>query len=647
MSEQEVIVKFIGVDAGLSEKTRTAVSELRNLSSDGDKSAARLKTLNRELGITNTRIEGVVKVAKSSRGELAKVGAEANKAERALGSAIRTGSGTKAKPTQPKLARAGKVKSDEYDNNQAALAYVKGKSKSNRRSSEQDLFESTDSTDPPLKKGGQSLTGLAKGSIGSGIKIKPENFFSLRREAQQQIEALKLKRQDQGIGQQQGFSDAQRREQQQFDDRRLAKQQAFQDDQRSKDQTFRDNQKADEQAFQQAQQSEALRFKVSQKADELTFQQQQEADALTFQQQRQADRQTFDAQQQEAQLAFDTTQRAEKQAFNEAERARDAQAKAGFDARQQGIDRKLKLEFAETPEERAKLEAQYKREDEIAKRRAVLEKQLRADEAAYDAAKQQRELAFKAAQDAQAQAFREAQAAKELAFKAEQQAADLAFKQEQQAADLAFKAEQQLADAAFKAEQQLAEAAFKAGQQAEERRFKAEQQLADRTFQAEQQAADRAFQAEQRNDERIFRAQQRQLDRENAQTIAAILKPFNMRDATYTDLNPGKRYAGGAMTAGLPYWVGEGAGGKILPTSEIIVPDTQSYAVAAHQAQTWLRQTSGGNTNADLLAEVRELRAAITSRDPRVELQAVFPPSDSSQMDKYLRTQRAIIRSMM
>jgi hypothetical protein len=45
------------------------------------------------------------------------------------------------------------------------------------------------------------------------------------------------------------------------------------------------------------------------------------------------------------------------------------------------------------------------------------------------------------------------------------------------------------------------------------------------------------------------------------------------------------RFKGGAMEAGTPYVVGEGAGGRFLPgISEIIVPNTQSYAIASTKA---------------------------------------------------------------
>ena len=45
------------------------------------------------------------------------------------------------------------------------------------------------------------------------------------------------------------------------------------------------------------------------------------------------------------------------------------------------------------------------------------------------------------------------------------------------------------------------------------------------------------------------------------------------------------RFRGGAMEAGRPYIVGEGAGGRFIPgVSEIVVPDTDSYAIAAVEA---------------------------------------------------------------
>lgn len=80
------------------------------------------------------------------------------------------------------------------------------------------------------------------------------------------------------------------------------------------------------------------------------------------------------------------------------------------------------------------------------------------------------------------------------------------------------------------------------------------------------------------------------------------------------------RFRGGAMEAGTPYWVGEGAGGRILPTSEIVVPGVNSYAIASQKAQEWLKagqllgeplasaQAIGGGA---LLGEIKGLRADI------------------------------------
>lgn len=86
------------------------------------------------------------------------------------------------------------------------------------------------------------------------------------------------------------------------------------------------------------------------------------------------------------------------------------------------------------------------------------------------------------------------------------------------------------------------------------------------------------------------------------------------------------RREGGLMEADTPYWVGEGAGGKLIPgVSEIVVPKTTSYAIAADKAQEWLgegrrRETEAKSnsyelrlTNYELLNAVNGLRNDIQS----------------------------------
>lgn len=58
-----------------------------------------------------------------------------------------------------------------------------------------------------------------------------------------------------------------------------------------------------------------------------------------------------------------------------------------------------------------------------------------------------------------------------------------------------------------------------------------------------------------------------------------------------------KLFSGGQASAGQPVIVGDGPGGKILPTSEVIVPSTSSYVVAAAK----LREILAGSANRALL----------------------------------------------
>lgn len=87
------------------------------------------------------------------------------------------------------------------------------------------------------------------------------------------------------------------------------------------------------------------------------------------------------------------------------------------------------------------------------------------------------------------------------------------------------------------------------------------------------------------------------------------------------------RFRGGAMEAGTPYVVGEGAGGRFLPgISEIIVPDTNSFAIASTKATEIFNQGTQNQVtnnsfvsssvvegNRDLLNAVNGLRSDLQS----------------------------------
>ena len=93
---------------------------------------------------------------------------------------------------------------------------------------------------------------------------------------------------------------------------------------------------------------------------------------------------------------------------------------------------------------------------------------------------------------------------------------------------------------------------------------------------------------------------------------------------------PAQRFRGGPMAKNQPYWVGESSDGAILPTSEIIVPETDSYAIAAIQAQEWLR-VAANNTVAAIRGDVMSSNyyaAPMPYPVPTV----VIPENDQSQL---------------
>jgi TP901 family phage tail tape measure protein len=442
------------------------------------------------------------------------------------------------------------------------------------------------------------------------------------------------------------FGDGQREEGALFSKSQSANAEAFQKQQQASAKAFQKSQQSDQEAFAKEQDGKAKTFQKSQQSDQEAFAKEQEGKAKAFRKSQQSDQEAFAASQSAEAKAFQQQQQAEAKSFQQQQQAEaksfqrqlDAERDNGnreFDALGKEVERRLALRQA-TKEEADALKAQYAEEDRLLKERkkieaevlrqrgsvlssadtdlsplekarAEFEERIQAKAAAFQEAQAAEAEAFQAEQQAIAEAFEAAQKEQERAFSEEQEKQAEAFQESQRAADKAFREEQQAAAEAFQESQRAADKAFREEQQAAAEAFQESQRAADKAFREEQQAAAEAFANQQREADRAFKEQQRQLDKQNADQIAAILAAAKPAGAT-------PRKDGGPIRAGQTYLVGE-----VGP--ELIVPSRSGYVLTAKETAALERSLNvmapalsvaspSGNVEGQLNAILRTLQRA-------------------------------------
>lgn len=392
---------------------------------------------------------------------------------------------------------------------------------------------------------------------------------------------------------------------------------------------FADAQKADKETFEKGLLAEQKAFNDSEKAKDSQFQKQKQDAERAFNAQQQAQKAAFDKAQQQAARDFDTKQNADKLA-----------AEGQFAKRRVEIERQLQLEAAVTPEDKAKLEAEFKAADEKAAKEKAAFAQLKAEEEAFALKQQQAKIAFDeqqraaaAALDAQQQAakiaFDDAQKAKDVAFEAQKQAAKLAFEDQLKAKRDALEATQNAEKLAFEDQLNLKKQEFEDAERAKKAAFDDAQNEKKIAFEDAERAKKQAFEDNLKTLEKQFKKEERDKDIAAAKQVAAI------KSGSGTPVIAAKPLAtGGSFRAGEQLLVGE-RGAELVKFG---TSGTVTNAATTRQ----IMQSSNSSPNGANMARVEALLGQLVGKmdRPNIAVQTSENPSDV-----VVKVQREIARA--
>jgi hypothetical protein len=307
-----------------------------------------------------------------------------------------------------------------------------------------------------------------------------------------------------------------------FEAQARANQQAFEKSLNAERKSFEDAQKADKERFEKGLLAEQRTFNDDEKSKDATYQKSKQDAERAFNAEQQAQKAAFDKQQQDASRAFDAQQNKEKLA-----------AESQFSQRRLEIERQLQLDAAKTPEDRAKLEAEFKIADEKAAREKAAFAQLKADEEAFALKQQQAKIAFEESQKLAAQTFEANQQAAKLAFDDALKLKDQEYEKQKEAAKLAFEdtlkakretleLEQNNAKLAFEEQLAAKKQVFDDLERAKKDAFETTQNEKKAAFEESERVKKQAFEDNLKALEAKFKADERAKDLANAQQVAAI-----------------------------------------------------------------------------------------------------------------------------
>jgi TP901 family phage tail tape measure protein len=421
-----------------------------------------------------------------------------------------------------------------------------------------------------------------------------------------------------------------------FEAKARAEKQAFETKLNADKKAFEDSQKSDKKQFEKQLQTEQRSFNDSEKSKDRDFQKSKQDLERAFNQEQQKAKADFNKQQQESSRAFEARQNSEK-----------TKAEGLFAQRRVEIERKLQLDAANTPEDRAKLEAEFKAADE----KAALEKaafaQLKADEEAFALKQQAKKVAFDEAQNLKAQELEAAQQAAKLAFDDAQKLKDLEFEKQKEATKLAFENTLEAKRDTLEVAQNLKKDEFETAQTKKKEEFEDRERKKKDEFETAQTKKKEEFEDRERKKkekfednlktlEAKFSAEERAKDIATAKQVAAIKNTSSatakIGAALGVDISP--RAKGGRFNAGQQLLVGEQG-------QEIVTFGNSGFVSTA--ADT--KQILSSNTSAPSSVSTARMEALLTQLVGKLDRPNVSVQTSENPSDVLVKIQREAARA--
>jgi TP901 family phage tail tape measure protein len=421
-----------------------------------------------------------------------------------------------------------------------------------------------------------------------------------------------------------------------FETKARAEKQAFETKLNADKKAFEDSQKTDKEQFEKQLQTEQRSFNDGEKSKDRDFQKSKQDLERAFNQEQQKAKADFDKQQQESSRAFDARQNSEK-----------TKAEGLFAQRRVEIERKLQLDAANTPEDRAKLEAEFKAADE----KAALEKaafaQLKADEEAFALKQQAEKVAFDDAQKLKDQEFQKAQQDQKITFDDAQKLKDLEFEKQKEATKLAFEntlkakrdeleAAQTTTKLAFEEQIAIAKQEFEDAERTKKDAFETAQNLKKQQFEDSERIKKQTFEDNLKTLEAKFSAEERAKDIATAKQVAAIKNTSSAtaKSGARLGLDISPRAKGGRFNAGQQLLVGERG-------QELVTFGNSGFVSTA--ADT--KQILSSNTSAPSSVSTARMEALLTQLVGKLDRPNVSVQTSENPSDVYVKIQREAARA--
>jgi len=422
---------------------------------------------------------------------------------------------------------------------------------------------------------------------------------------------------------------------------------------------FEDAQKADKKKFEDEQKAETKRFTDAQKVDQKRFNAEEKASDKAYEKEKQIAQRAFDKEQQAQKEAFDKKQREENLAFDKSQDAAKKTADDQFAQRRLEIERKLQLDAAKTPEDRAKLEEEFKAADEKAAKEKAAFQQLKADELAFAEKQKADKIAFDEAQKAAQKAEDEAQKLAKQNFDNAQKLRDDEREASKQVAKETFETQLNLKKDAFEAAQNLKKEAFETALNEKKKILDDEQNLKKQKFEDDERVKKAAFDDAQNAKKTAFEDGERKKKEAFENNLKTLEAQFEAEErakdiATARQVASIKSSAGGGVLGGAAVGIGEisprAKGGSFRAGQQLLVGERGQELVTFGSGgyvsnATDTKQILSSNSKAPSSVSTARMEALLSQLVGKLDRPNVAITTSENPSDAYVKIQREAARA--